>query len=51
MLKDVKRIVCTACGAIWFVAPQNVCPSCKGRVAERDCTEDESGVVKVKPVD
>lgn len=51
MLKTVKRIVCTACGAIWFVAPAGKCPSCKGHVEERDCTEDEGGVVKVLPVD
>jgi rubrerythrin len=47
VLKKVKRIVCTACGAIWFVAPNDKCPSCKGSTKERDCTEDESGVVKV----
>lgn len=48
--KTVSRMVCTACGAVWFVTPQGDCPSCHGVVKEQQCTEDESGVVRPKVV-
>lgn len=45
-MPTVKRWVCSACGAIWFVAPNNKCMSCSAPCTEKDCTLALDGSVK-----
>lgn len=43
----VKRYVCTACGGIYFVPVNEVCPGCKGRMEIKDVTYDANGAAHV----
>lgn len=48
----VERVVCIACGGVWFTAPNDKCPSCGGMVETKKVDLDNLGhVIQPKPVD